>query len=334
MKNWSVKFLILSILAVFILPITSSSQISIDVPFSLSNELGVEIIPNYPKPNEEVSVNLSLYTGDLNSADIAWYENNKLVLSGKGETSFSFKTRGVGEEIKIEIKIKLLNGSAFSKSFTINPAGVYLVWEANSYVPPFYKGKALHPRQGSLKVVAMPEFVKNGKRVPAKNLVYEWSNGINVLQNQSGYGKNVLVLNGSILGRAEDIEVLVTDPVNNLVAQSFVDIAPIAPEIVFYENNLYYGHIFDIAIKNSWDLKSEEVQILAAPYYFTNENNNSLQYSWRLNSQSVPNLAGSRTAVFRKPEGESGQSSISLQIENIERILQQADRGLTINFDN
>ena len=32
----------------------------------------------------------------------------------------------------------------------------------------FYKGKALHSRQGNLKIVAMPEFVKNGKRTAPK----------------------------------------------------------------------------------------------------------------------------------------------------------------------
>ena len=83
-------------------------------------------------------------------------------------------------------------------------------------------GKALHSRQGnSAKIVAMPEFVKNGKRVGAENLIYEWSNGVDVYQSQNGYGKSVLILNGSTLGQTDKIEVLVTDPVNNLVAEAF-----------------------------------------------------------------------------------------------------------------
>jgi hypothetical protein len=333
MPNKIIKFLMMIIVGLAVLPIFSFAQINVNVPFALSNELGVEIIPNYPRPNEMIFMNLTLYTDDLNSADITWYKDGKAVLSGKGETKYSFKAGPVGEETKIEIKVKLLSGASFSKSFTLNPASVDLVWEANSYVPPFYKGKALHPRQGSLKVVAMPDFVKNGKRILPQNLVYEWSNGVNVYQSQSGYGKSVIVVDGSLLGGTEKIEVLVTDPVNSLVAQGFMDITPVDPEIVFYENDPYYGHIFDSAVIGAFNLKSEEVQILAAPYYFTKEMGGLLKYDWRLNGASVPSLSDSRTAIFRKPEDKTtGISNVSLQIENTNRILQQAGSSLIMNF--
>ncbi|MEK7669537.1 MAG: hypothetical protein AAB350_03055 [Patescibacteria group bacterium] len=329
------KFKIFLIVAgmVIILPMITSAQ-TVNIPFALSNELNVEIIPTYPSPNEIVFLNLTLYTDDLNSADISWYQNGKNVLSGKGETRYNFKTGNIGEETKIEIVIKLLSGISFTKTFTLTPAGVDLVWEADAYVPPFYKGKALHPRQGVLKIVATPDFVKNGKRILPQNLIYEWSNDVEAYQSQSGYGKNILILSGSILGKSESIEVLVRDPANNLVAQKFIDISPVDPEIIFYENSPYYGHIFDLAVTNTFNLKTDEVEVLAVPYYFTKNDNGLLKYEWRLNSQSVPNLFGSRTAVFRKPENSGGKSSISLRIENQNRILQQADGKLTINFDN
>ena len=281
-----IKLLILVGVGMIFLPSPTWAQVNINIPFALSNELGVEIIPNYPEPNTVVFINLTLYTDDLNSADINWYKDGKSVLSGKGETKYSFRMGGVGEETTIEIKIKLLSGASFSKSFTLNPASVNLVWEANSFVPPFYKGKALHPRQGGF------------------------------------------------LGRVENIEVLITDPVNNLVAQGFIDISPTDPEIVFYENSPYYGHLFDLAIENPFTLKSEEVQILVAPYYFSKDGGSSLIYKWRLNGQTIPDLSGSRTAVFRKPEDEKGQSVVSLQIENTSRVLQQADGSLIMNFSD
>lgn len=333
MLNKFVKILMMVGIGLIVLPIFSFAQIDVNMPYAFSSELGVKIIPNYPKPNEMVFISLTLYTGDLNSADITWYKDGKIVLSGKGETEYSFRAGPVGEEIKIEIRIKLLSGVSFSKNFSLNPAGVDIVWEAYSYTPPFYRGKALHPRQGSLKIVAMPEFVKNGRRISSENLVYQWSNDVQSYQGQSGYGKKVLVLNGSILGRSESIKVLVTDPINNLAAQSFIDISPTDPEIIFYEINPYYGHIFDSAVANSFDLKTGEVQILAAPYYFTREENNPLKYEWRLNGQVIPNLSDSRTAIFKKPEDEAGRSSISLQTKVTNRILQQAGSSLIMNFE-
>jgi hypothetical protein len=176
-------------------------------------------------------------------------------------------------------------------------------------------------RQAQIRINSGPE-----------NLIYKWSNGVTVFQNQNGYGKNMVILEGSILGREESIDLLVTDPVNNLVAQSSVNIVPIDPQIVFYENNPYYGYIFDSATENPFKLKTEEIQILAAPYYFTKEQSGLLVFDWQLNGASVPNLSSSRTAIFKKPEGKSGESNISLRVENSSRILQQADGSLIINF--
>lgn len=326
---------ILIIVAVFILlPTPSFAQLDINIPSALSSELNIDIIPTYPRPSETVFLSLSLYTDDLSSADIAWYRDGKLELQGKNKIKYSFKNGPSGKETKIEVRIKLVSGVVFSRKLSITPANIDLMWESNSYVPPFYKGKALHAQQGVLKIVAVPEFIKNGKAVPPENLVYEWSNETEVYQNQSGYGKNVLLLSGSILGREENIDVLVTDPVSGMVAQAFVQIAPVKPEISFYKNDPYYGYIFDTALPNFFDLKGEEIAMIAAPYYMSKEREGSLVYNWRLNGKSVPELNDSMTAVFRKPEDKSGESYLSLRIENMNRILQQGEASLVFQFDN
>lgn len=327
------KILIVSFAVMIISPVVSFGQ-TVNLPYALSGELGFDIEPIYPRPNQNVSILLTLYTDNLNSADIAWYKDGKNVLSGKGETNYSFTAGSTGEETNIEVRIKLLNGVSFSKSVTLNPASVDLVWEADSYVAPFYRGKALYPRQGRLKIVATPEFVKNGRRISPSNLIYKWSNRVEGYQNQSGYGKNTIILDGSMLGRAEWVEVLVTDPVDKMTSQGFINISPVDPEIVFYENNSYYGHIFDKSISNEYDLKTGEVQILAVPYYFTRERDGLLKYEWRLNGAPISNLSDIRTAIFRKPENKTGRSTISLAVENLNRILQQADASIDMIFKN
>jgi hypothetical protein len=333
MLNRFIKILTISVVGIVFLPIISLAQTT-NTSHALTNELGVNVLPTYPKPNDTVSINLTLYTDDLNSANINWYKDGKEVLSGKGETTYSFKTGPAGTENKITIDVSLLSGASFSKTLTLNPVSVDLVWEANSYVPPFYKGKALHPRQGSLKLVAIPEFIKNGKRISSANLIYQWSNGLDVYQSQSGYGKNVVTIDGSLLGKEEKIKVSVTDPITNLVAQGSINITPVDPEIIFYENDPYYGNIFDSAVTGAYSLKTDEVQILAAPFYFTKESGDALTYLWQLNGQTISNLAGSLTAVFRRPEDKTtGTSNVSLQIDNANKILQQANNNLMISFE-
>jgi len=331
----SKKIIWLSLVIFFIasLPTVSSAQFNLGGFSSFADELGVEISPTYPRPNQSVYINLSLYTGDLSSAEISWYENGKLASEGTGQTSHSFVTGEAGKSTSIEIRVELLGGPSFSKSFTIIPASVDLVWESDSYVPPFYKGKALHPRQGDLKIVAMPEFVKSGTKISPSKLIYEWSNDTQSYQSQSGYGKNVLTLSGNFLGREERVQVLVRDPSSNMVAINSITIAPTEPQVVFYENNPYYGYIFDSAMKNTFSLENGEVQVVAAPLYFSN-GGADLDYGWRLNNSSIQELSESRTAIFRKPEEGSGRSAISLNIGSPGKILQQASGGVVIEFDN
>lgn len=332
MRKHISKFAVLA--AILLFPAVSFGQFNINTSFSYSNELNVEIIPTYPKPNDTVFINLTLYTGDLNSAEISWIINGKTALSGTGKTNYSFKMGPSGTKTTVEIRVRLRNGASFSKSFTLSPANLDLVWEANTYVPPFYKGKALHSNQGSFRVVAMPEFIKNGTKIPPDNLIYKWANDVESYVNQSGYGKSTIALSGSMLGRGENIRVIATDIDGSMVAETHLSIAPVDPEIVLYENDPYYGFKINSAVPSNFRLKSNEVQIFVAPFYFSKENLNDLSLAWRLNNQAVGELFGSRTAIFRKPDGEVGRSSVSITAENPERILQMADASIMINFEN
>lgn len=315
------------------LPVLTYGQTNLNFASTMSDELAIEMIPTYPRPNENVYINLAMYTADLNSAEIFWYKDGKLELSGKGEVRYSFKTGAAGKETNIEIRVVLQEGQSFNRQVKVTPASVDLVWEANSYTPPFYKGKAMHGRQGLLKIVAMPNFIKNGSVIDPKTLIYEWSNGLNAYQSQSGYGKNILLINGSVLGQEDRIELLVRDPASNMVTNGFLTISPIDPELVFYEKNPFYGYIFEKSLGSNVTMKGEELEVWTAPYNLSNENSRNLRYEWRLNGSVAPELSNSRSAVFRRPEEGSGNSSVSLKIENLNRILQYVENTLMIKFE-
>ncbi len=329
----ALKNIVAATILVSFLPFFVSAQTNLNFASTMSEELAVEMIPTYPRPNENVYINLAMYTADLNSAQISWYKDGKLELSGKGEVRYSFNTGAVGKETNIEIRVVLQGGQSFSKQIKISPASVDLVWESNSYTPPFYKGKALHARQGLIKIVAMPNFVKNGSVIDPKTLIYEWSNGLNAYQAQSGYGKNILLINGSMLGQSDNIELLVRDPSSNMVTNGFLTISPVDPELVFYEKNPFYGYIFEKSLGKSVTMKGDEIEVWTAPYNLSNENPRNLAYEWRLNGSVAKELYNSRSAVFRRPEEGSGNSIISLKIENLNRILQYVENTLMIKFE-
>lgn len=326
--------LILGLIPTIVFAQFNLNNINISTPHALESELGVELIPTYPGPNQLVGVILTMYTEDLDSADIAWFENGKQVIIGRGIKQFSFITGEAGKKTEIEIRVRLQNGTIFTKKFSINPAGVDLLWEANTYTPPFYQGKALHSRQGQLKIVAMPNFQIDGKTLEPEKLIYEWSDGFEAYQSQSGYGRNVLILNGNILGKTQEIELFVRDPITNTSSNTSIEILPSDPEIIFYENDPFYGYNFEKALIQTIDMgKKEEVQVFASAFFFSKENGANIQYKWRLNGKNAPELENSKTVVFRRPEKEQGVANIKLEIENLNRVLQFANTNLNIKFD-
>src|SRR5688500_17902159 len=109
MKGW----FLLTICLVLILPNISLAQVEVNAPYALSSELNIEIIPTYPRPNENVFINLTMYTADLDSAVIAWYKDGKQVLIGTGLKQFVYRAGSAGEETEIEIRIKLKDGIIF-----------------------------------------------------------------------------------------------------------------------------------------------------------------------------------------------------------------------------
>lgn len=331
----------LIILSVFIFLFTASAsrvsaqlgvrEINVNNVISLPDELTMEISPTYPGPFENVRVDLRMYTEDLDSALITWLLDGKKKAEGRGLVSFNFKAPGPNAKTTLTVNITLQNGQKFSKSASINPGSVDILWQAPSYTTPFYKGKALFPKQGLVVVEAVPFVYSAGKKISADRLVYKWTVDNRVLENQSGYGKSVVKIEGSILGLPITVNILVTDPVTNATAEKRILIEPVDPIVAFYENSPLYGIVFEKALNGGFDLKTEEMSVVGAPFYLTVSDNPL--YSWKMNGKYVPGVSG-LSATFRKPDDRNGSTDLALKIENEVKILQFAENSFRIKYQN
>src|SRR3989339_2090015 len=153
---------------------------------AVSTDIMVDIVPPNPAPNENVTINLKSYAYDLNSVLISWSLNGKASALGIGKKSFSTVAGKAGEEKNVVVTISLPDGTTDTK-ITIKPSVMVLLWQANdSYVPPFYKGKAMPTLGSQIKIVAMPE-IRNGTQiVNSKNIVYVWKRDYTNKQDDSG----------------------------------------------------------------------------------------------------------------------------------------------------
>lgn len=306
---------------------------SVSAQFNESSDISVGVLPANPQPNQTVQITIESYSINLDSAQITWSVNGKQVKKGMGIKNISTQTGKLGTETSVSITVST-GAETFTKNISIVPASVSILWEARTYTPPFFKGKALFSHQSNIVFVAAPRIMANGREIPKENLIYTWSKNGTVLGDQNGYGRYTLAITGSIISRPLSIDLEVSDPNTGITAFDTIDIAPIEPEITTYVVDPLYGVQYNKAIRGTLPLIGKEVTLTAVPYYFSNVGSTlgNVSYNWSINGNTISDGQNTRTRVFRKVGEVFGISNIDLKVLQENRLLQFASYNLSIDF--
>jgi hypothetical protein len=280
-----------------------------------------------------VNISLQSYAADLDQSKIVWSVGGKVEKSGVGEKAFSIQLGAQGTSKTISIDVYPLNGTAFRKSITIRPSEVDIMWKGNTYIPHFYKGRALWSNQSSLTIFAVPHVSNSsGKEIARSTLVYKWTRNGTVLGSQSGVGKSTLVINNSLFPAPQTIQVDISTG-GEVLARGATTISPMNPELLVYEDSPLLGPLFNIEVGNRISLREKEITLSVFPFFFgvMDKNDSSLKYSWSANNSTIEQSASKVT--FRSPEA-SGSSNISIHAENSSMFTQTADKAFGVEFNN
>lgn len=303
---------------------------------ALPTSVNLELIPENPRANQSVNASLTSYDTDINAATISWSVNGSVVKSGKGIKTFTFTTGKVGTRTTLTATITTSTGEKITKSYVLRPADIDLLWESVGYTPPFYKGKALFAHQNRITFIALPHITNTGgTEISPSRLIYTWSRNGSVVESASGYGKNTYTLIGSLISRSLDVSVTATSPDTGAVASSQTLVTPVEPSILLYEKSPLYGIQLHNALAGTFSLDAvKEMEVLGIPLFFgtSDMENNSIAYSWKINNTAIDADTTRSSRTFRKPDGTSGVSFISLDIEHSSKILQSASSGFNLTF--
>lgn len=316
----------------------ADAQINLPNTDQVKDSVEILITPAFPKANENVSVELQSFSFNLDSSEIIWAVNGTIKDKGIGKKFFSFKTGDVGNVSLLKAIVTTKEGGSIEKSLVVRPSGVDILWEADSYTHPFYKGKALYSYQNFVTLIAVPDMVNsNGVKINPDSLIYKWTKDGRVLGEVSGYGKNKFSFSKSIPSRPSQIEVEVVSSDKKIKASNRITLDPIEPKVVFYENNPLYGIIYNKALTGDFKLEGNEITLTAMPYFFSKRdiNGQKMKYNWNMNGRPLDNKEDSRQETFRNTSGTSGATKISvdLQNENLGRELQSARTDVLLNFE-
>jgi len=296
--------------------------------------ISTQVVPENPAPNENVNITLKSYVNDLDSILVSWSVDGKKVSSGIGQKSFSLNAPSSGKETSVVATTSLPDGTIETK-IIIRPYEMVLLWQAkDSYVPPFYKGKALPPPDTPVKVVALPEIKSGSSLINPKNLTYFWKKDYTNNQDGSGYGKNSFTYINDYLENSNNISVTVSTIDQKSSSVGNINIGMANPKIIFYKNDPNLGTLWEQALSNEHQILDTEV-LEAAPYFISPGDIRipTLTWNWFINGKAVNSpIYRKNTLPLQVKAGTSGTSKIRLEINNTEKIFESATKEISVEF--
>ncbi len=321
-------FLFLIFVFNFYAPIAHAQFQEGDVTFRIN--------PNFPRPGESVQVQVSSFVVDLDKALIVWSVNGQERINGVGKKIFSFNLDNIGQKTQVSVSITLANGSTFTKSTYVSATEIDILWEAvDSYTPPFYKGKALGVREGSFKVVAIPNITSSKGQLKPSNLSYTWKKDGNVQVSSSGFGKSGFIFKNSYLDKVNEIEVEISDIEKNTKTGGKITIAGInTPEIVFYKKDPELGVLYNKALLDGYSLGKEPETLVATPYFFSVKNlfTDTLKFSWKAGGEEIRPDTLKNEVTLVAPQDTRGGTDIVLEVQNANSLFQNIKKKINVTF--
>lgn len=289
--------------------------------------------PENPGPYEQVTVTLSSYDFDVNSADVMWKVDGKTVSSGPGVKQIKLNTNAVGTYNTVSAIAKLADGQIFQADMNVSPSSVVLLWESpESYTPPFYEGRTLPAEGASVRVTAIPQMTSYGKIVGPADISYSWYRNDEYVDSASGRGKQAADINLEYLSDSTIVKVLARAPDGTSATKS-ITIYPHAISPIFYLYDPILGTDLTRAITSRFET-TKEFTLRFVPYFFSLNNRvgDGASFTWTLDGLPI-DTEDPTTITLRPKENTFGSRILGVALENTKRVLQNAKVDLNVVFD-
>lgn len=203
---------------------------------------------------------------------------------------------------------------------------VDVLWQGETYTPPFFQGRALWTKQSGVVFTAIPQGLGD-----KATLNYRWSKNSTVLGSLSGLGKNTLRVLDTVLSKPITIKVEIMAENKSVVASGMTTLSPRETRVVVYENHPLYGFLFNLESYDGYPVRGE-VGFTAFPFYFDTPTRlaNVLDFAWELNSKPA---SSESDIVFRAPEGERGEAEVGVKIKHSQSLFQTGEKNLLLRFE-
>ena len=317
-------------------PLQTHAQLAPGMGVAGGETVVLRIDPSSPAPGQSVTAEITSTVIDLDRSTITWIVGGKKAPVPAGSKTLTF-TAGTARNsaTTVTVVVRTSDGQNITKQQEVRNGALDLLWEADSYTPPFYKGKGLPGAGGSITVTALPEMRDaRGNRLSPNDLIFTWTQNSMVVPNASGRGRNTATFPGPEFYKEFDVIVEASTLDQSMNILNRLTLEPFSPQIIFYESHPTLGVRFEEALQNSVELAGGEIIVTAQPFYFSSSRtaDNQLTYQWNLNGTDVQNPSQNPSTIVLRADKAGGSAEVSLSATHTSKIFQQTHQGFSIDF--
>lgn len=314
----------------FLIALLPQSACAASIIPDLQTSVEIQAVPETPGPYSTVTL-FAENVLNKGAHSYTWIVNGTVAVEGIGVDHTNVTMRGVGETTNITLRVYDENGALTSEvSKTITPAELDLVWEGNTFVPPFYAGRPLPTGDSTVTVSAVPDLRVGGARVAKDNLVYEWYINDAQAPYRTGYGLDSITITPPFFDSVFSVSAVAKTRSGTPSVRNSISIAPRAPDIILYEQNPLLGTLFNKAITSAYALASDEVTLRLFPIFAVDPT--ATTYTWKVNGSNVDPGTVARELTLRKTGSGSGRFTIEAAFATGQELFENAKRNILLTF--
>ena len=111
--------------------------------------------PITPEPGEEVTVKIGNFVSSLQGSEINWTVNGTPQDNFKNQSEIKIKAGAVNESVNVTARLKTLSGDSLTVASAVTARYLDIIIEPQTFVPEFYKGRALPSVGSQVNVTAL-----------------------------------------------------------------------------------------------------------------------------------------------------------------------------------
>jgi len=230
-----------------------------------------------------------------------------------------------------QIDLSSLTGGtadAAQQSTVATPSPIDILADSDSYVPPFYLGRALPSAGTSIRLQAIPYFKDpNGTTVPLSDIVFTWKQDDRVIGNVSGLGRSSVVLPAALLYGTTDIEVDAQSADSTSFGTATIAIPSVESPLILYEDNPLLGITYYHAQASDTTVTDTEMTFAVVPYFAQTQSPNdpTFTYDWTVNGSSISPDPKDPSELTLNARNSTGVATIGLSLSQSNNIFMSAN---------